>query len=75
MESDTIQSYHSRKNEHSSTRHLLVMLIGCLAMFAGLALLAIYSPSNSYLAFGLVLLCPLMHLWMMRNPHHRSSND
>ena len=67
--------HRSQRSEHRSTRHLVVMLIGCIAMFAGLALLAVYSPSNSYLAFGLVLLCPLMHLFMMRNHHHESSND
>jgi hypothetical protein len=48
--------------------HLLLMLLCCLIPLAGIAAIAFFRiPASSVLYFGLVLLCPLMHLFMMRS--------
>lgn len=51
--------------------HLLLMLLCCLVPLAGIAAIALFRvPTSSILYFGLVLLCPLMHILMMRTMRH-----
>ena len=56
--------------------HVLLMLLCCLIPLAGIAAIALFRvPASSVLYFGLVLLCPLMHVVMMatmRRDHTRS---
>lgn len=51
------------------SRHTLIMALCCLMPLAILAVLWMIGVSGSYLVFGLILLCPLLHLLMMRGMH------
>lgn len=52
--------------------HLLLMLLCCLIPLAGIAAIALFRvPASSVLYFGLVLLCPLMHIVMMATMRHK----
>lgn len=49
-------------------KHLLLMIIGCLLpLVALIAILVFQIKVSSLVLFGLILLCPVMHLWMMRD--------
>ena len=52
-------------------KHLLIMLACCLIPLVGLAAIFVFRlPMNSMLYFGLLLLCPALHLLMMREMGH-----
>lgn len=51
-------------------RHTLLMIIGCIAPLAILAFLWFAGVSQNILTFGILLLCPVMHLVMMKNMKH-----
>ena len=47
-------------------RHIWIMLLCCLIPIAGIAAISIFKiPANTVLYFGLLLLCPLAHFFMM----------
>lgn len=48
------------------------MAIGCLLLL-GVAFTALHIlkiPAGNLLSFGVILLCPLMHIFMMKDMHH-----
>lgn len=58
---------HSHGEGGMNTRHLLVMLLCCLLPVVALGAILLFDvPVSTVLYVGLVLLCPLSHLFMMR---------
>ncbi|MDP3900593.1 MAG: DUF2933 domain-containing protein [bacterium] len=47
--------------------HLLMMLVGCLLPIVLIgALIKFFDVSGDYFVWLIILLCPLMHVWMMK---------
>ena len=52
-------------------KHYLIMLACCLIPLAAFAAIFLFKiPANSVVFFGILLLCPVLHLVMMRNMGH-----
>jgi hypothetical protein len=51
------------------SKHTLIMILCCLIPLALLAVLWAVGISGSYLILGVLLLCPLLHIVMMRGRH------
>ncbi len=51
-----------------SKKHILIMLACCLIPLAALAAIFVFRiPATSVIYVGILLLCPVLHLLMMRN--------
>ena len=49
-------------------KHLMIMLACCLIPLAGLTIAILFDvPFNSIFFYGMLLLCPLLHVIMMRS--------
>jgi hypothetical protein len=62
-------------NSHGN--HMWMMILGCAAMFGGFALLRSSGSglSSSNWAWLLILMCPIMHLFMMKGHNHDSDDE
>ncbi|MCZ7381288.1 MAG: DUF2933 domain-containing protein [Candidatus Methanoperedens sp.] len=58
----------------SRHRHTLMMALCCLIPLVLLGILWIAGVSQNILSFGIILLCPVMHLLMMKNMKHGTQN-
>lgn len=48
-------------------KHLILMTIGCALPVVGLAAIFLFQiPVGTVALVGLLLLCPALHLWMLR---------
>ncbi|VVB90164.1 Uncharacterised protein [uncultured archaeon] len=50
------------------------MVLGCVIPLLHLRLLWVEGVSRNIVSFGILLLCPVMHLLMMKNMKHGSQN-
>ena len=57
------------------SKHALIMALCCLMPLALLAVLWAMGVSESYLVFGVILLCPILHIVMMRGMHKSGDHD
>ncbi|MBI4330076.1 MAG: DUF2933 domain-containing protein [Chloroflexi bacterium] len=54
-------------------KHLLIMLVGCLLPLAALVAVWVFKiPLGTVAIFGLLLLCPLSHLFLMKGMNHKT---
>ena len=52
-------------------RHIWIMLLCCLLPIIGLVAIFLFKiPANTVVYFGLLLLCPLAHFFMMGQMRH-----
>ena len=49
------------------SKHTLMMVLGCVIPILLIGILWVAGVSKNILFFGLLLLCPIMHLIMMKN--------
>jgi len=54
------------------SKHTLIMVLCCLIPLAILGVLWATGISGNYLVLGVILLCPLLHIFMMRGMHKGS---
>lgn len=73
-----MESNIKTKNKHegffSKHKHTLMMVLGCIIPLLFLGILWVAGVSQNILFFGILLLCPIMHLLMMKNMKHGTQN-
>ena len=72
MESDTQKIKEGFFSKH---KHALMMLLGCIIPLLFIGILWVAGVSQNILSFGILLLCPVMHLLMMKNMNHGNQNS
>lgn len=73
MENDT-NNPNINEGFFSKHKHTLMMMFCCLIPLGLLGILWIAGVSQNILSFGIILLCPVMHLLMMKNMKHGTQN-
>lgn len=62
--------------DRKGNNHLWLMLLGCLLPIVALGAIFLFNvPISNVLLIGLFLLCPLLHLWMMRGGEHEHDHQ
>lgn len=51
---------------NNKSKHTLLMILGCLVPLVILGILWLAGVSQNIIFFGILLLCPVMHLVMMK---------
>ncbi len=58
---------HDQHSDGMSGKHGLIMLLCCLIPIVAIVAIVLFGlPFNTVLFVGLLLLCPLLHIFMMR---------
>ena len=57
------------------SKHTLIMALCCLIPLVILAVLWTGGVSSGYLILGVLLLCPILHIVMMRGMHKSGDHD
>ena len=72
-----MESDNRNMNKGLFSRHNLMMALGCIIPLLLIGILWAAGVSQNTLSFGILLLCPIMHLFMMKNMDHgaRESHD
>ena len=73
MESDT-NTQKINEGFFSRHKHAIMMFIVCVIPLLLLGVLWVAGVSQNILSFGILLLCPVMHLLMMKNMNHGAQN-
>ena len=74
METDT-KTPNINEGFLSKHKHTLMMVLGCTVPILLLGILWVAGVSQNILSFGILLLCPIMHLLMMKNMNHGNSQS
>ncbi len=74
MENNTIPQ-NINEGFFSKYKHTLTMVLGCVIPLLLLGILWTSGVSQNMLSFGILLLCPVMHLLMMKNMNHGARNS
>ncbi len=73
MKSDT-NNPNINEGFFSKHRHTLMMVLGCIIPLLLLGILWFEGVSQNIFSFGIILLCPIMHLLMVKNMKHGTQN-
>lgn len=73
MESNT-KNTNINEGFFSKHKHTLMMVLGCVIPILLIGILWVAGVSQNILSFGILLLCPIMHLLMMKNMKHGTQN-
>lgn len=61
---------------HTGKHHLWLMLLCCLIPIVALGAIFVFNiPVNTVLIVGILLLCPVLHLWMMKGMMGHTHNQ
>ncbi len=61
---------------HMNKKHALLMLACCLIPLAGFAAIWLFKlPVTNVVYFGMILLCPLLHILMMKDMFKPGQHD
>ena len=71
---DNTKNQSIKEGFFSRHKHTLMMVIGCVIPFLILGILWVAGVSQNILSFGILLLCPIMHLLMMKNMNRGTQN-
>ncbi len=64
-----------RPEQKGMSKHTLIMVLCCLIPLVILGILWVAGVSGSYLILGVLLLCPISHIVIMRGMHKGGEHD
>ncbi|MDD5615686.1 MAG: DUF2933 domain-containing protein [Candidatus Methanoperedens sp.] len=71
---DNTKNQSIKEGFFSRHKHTLMMVLGCVIPLLLIGILWVAGVSQNILSFGILLLCPIMHLVMMKNMNHGTQN-
>lgn len=71
MDNDT----KTQDNKGFFSKHTLMMMLSCIIPLVLIGILWIAGVSQNILSFGILLMCPIIHLLMMKNMKHNNHEN